>query len=211
MQDIGLDVVEAARWFVIDPHGGTYLVRVSPDVAAQWPAAFARAIRRCYLTDATLRDRAQATGMPPTALIAARLPDPGSVMSGDFGEIIAYVYHAVSAQPTTAFGPKKWRLKQDRRKPAPHSDVIHFVLPEWPDASAADVLICSEVKTKATDGVFDPIGDAIIGRNKDRTSRLTTTLVWLRERALMESLGNVQLEHIQRFIDSIDHPSYVKK
>ena len=73
-------------------------------------------------------------------------------MAGDFGEILVMLYHAALEQPTEILGPKKWRLKQDRTKPAPYSDVVHFVVPSWPQSSDQDRILCSEVKTKSTAG-----------------------------------------------------------
>lgn len=144
-------------------------------------------------------------------IIAARLPDRGATMAGDFGEILVYVYQAGRELPERAFGPKKWRLKQDRTKPAPLSDVIHFVLPSWPRPSENDVLFCSEVKTKSTKGSFAPIRDAILDSGKDRTSRLARTLMWLRERALLEPLGDVELAHLNRFINTTENPLATKR
>ena len=73
-------------------------------------------------------------------------------MAGDFGEILVFLYHAAEEHPMAVIGPKKWRLKQDRTKPTPYLDVVHFVVPTWPDSSEHDCLVCSEVKTKSTAG-----------------------------------------------------------
>ena len=131
-------------------------------------------------------------------------------MSGDFGEILTYLYHLGTQHQQAAFGPKKWRLKQDRTKPAPYSDVVHFLLPSWPSSTDQDELLCSEVKTKATDGASLPISNAISDSQKDATSRLGRTLVWLRERAISDGLEDVSLDHLDRFINAIDHPSFKK-
>lgn len=127
-------------------------------------------------------------------------------MAGDFGEILTYLQHAAHHHPAAVIGPKKWRLKQDRTKPAPFSDVIHFVLPSWPQPTEDDLLLCSEVKTKATNGDSTPIAAAIADCEKDRISRLAKTLVWLRERALGEDLGSTTIEHLDRFINATDYP-----
>jgi hypothetical protein len=67
------------------------------------------------------------------------------------------------------------------------------------------------VKTKSASGSFAPIKNAIEGCEKDRTSRLAGTLLWLRERALTEDLGNLKIEHLNRFINAIDHPPAQKR
>ncbi|SFM36040.1 protein of unknown function [Ectothiorhodospira mobilis] len=131
-------------------------------------------------------------------------------MAGDFGEILVFLYHAAIEPEVDLIGPKKWRLKQDRTKPAPFSDVVHFVLPHWPEASTEDRILCSEVKTKSTNAESTPISSAIADCEKDRTSRLAKTLVWLKERALHEDLGTTTVAHIERFTNATDHP-YVQK
>lgn len=209
--DLGFDIKHALPWF---PHGQEtpfVLVRVADAHANAWADALGVAVRRCYVSDTLLDERAEALGVSKSEVVAAKLPDAGSTMAGDFGEILVYFYQAAKEHPAVAVGPKKWRLKQDRTKPAPHSDVVHFVLPSWPASSEHDLLLCSEVKTKSTNGNSSPIKSAIEDSAKDRTSRLARTLVWLRERALIEDLGNVQLGHLARFIDATEHPPATKR
>jgi hypothetical protein len=57
-------------------------------------------------------------------------------MSGDFGEIVAYLYLAGS-EGGGVVGPKRWRLKEDRTKSAPCSDVVQLVFSNWPNAGDA--------------------------------------------------------------------------
>jgi len=184
---------------------------VSDEHAAAWADVLGVPVRRCYIDDALLDQRAQATGRPKSDLVAAKLPDRGSTMAGDFGEILVFLYHAAAEPGVELIGPKKWRLKQDRTKPAPYSDVIHFVLPHWPEASTDDRILCSEVKTKSTNGDFTPIRSAIADCEKDRTSRLAKTLVWLKERALYEDLGTTTVAHLERFTKGTDHPEAQKQ
>lgn len=207
--DLGFDFARAAPWFPHDKEKPYVLVRVSDAHAKSWADALGLTVRRCYVSDSIVTGKAQDHGVEGTEIIAARMPDAGATMAGDFGEILVYLYQC--AKEASAFGPKKWRLKQDRTKPAPHSDVLHFVLPTWPNASNRDVLLCSEVKTKSMKSKFNPISDAIRDGAKDRTSRLARTLVWLRERALVESLGDVQIAHLERFINATDHPEAKKQ
>nr|WP_255207952.1 Hachiman antiphage defense system protein HamA [Myxococcus sp. AM009] len=170
------------------------------------PTGAAIAVRRCYVTDQLLVERASQLGVPQSEVLATKIPDPGSTMAGDFGEILVLLLQATLLNPIAAVAPKKWRLKQDRTKPAPHSDVLHFVLPHWPRASAEDVIICSEVKTKSTDGGSTPIASALKDSEKDRTSRLAKTLVWLRERAIGGDQCGVHLKQLNRFIEAVDAP-----
>jgi hypothetical protein len=168
MDDLSFPFEQALVWFTHESETPYVLVRVSEEHTKAWSAALGVPVRRCYVTDALLEERTKALGVPKSQILAAKLPDSGSIMAGDFGEIIVYFYQAAMQHPREAFGPKKWRLKQDRMKPAPHSDVIHFVLPCWPTPSAEDILLCSEVKTKSTNGGSTPITEAIADCKKCR-------------------------------------------
>jgi hypothetical protein len=168
-------------------------------------------IRRCYITDQRIESESSRTGRPPSEIVAAALPDPGSTMAGDFGEILTFLYQSTRLYPAEAVSPKKWRLKEDRNRPAPKSDVIHLLLPSWPQASDRDALICSEAKLKSTAGASNPIDDAISDSQKDRASRLAKTLVWLRDRATLEDIGGVTLDQLNRFIDLTAHPAPEKQ
>lgn len=211
VDELQFDVGHVVSWFLPEKEVPYILVRISDEQVRTWVNALIAPVRRCYVTDAVLDERATTLGVPKQEVLAATLPDAGSTMAGDFGEILVYLYHAAREFPKIAVGPKKWRMKQDRTKPAPHSDVIYFVLPTWPTPSDQDVLLCSEVKTKSTNGTSTPLSSAIEDCAKDRTSRLSRTLVWLREKALLQDLGDVKLEHLNRFINATDHPPAVKR
>lgn len=204
MDDLKLDLAEVSSWFETHQDNPFVLVHISaaalPRVVRHLPGI----VRRCYILDDSARQNAERIGRPVSEVVASRLPDAGSVMSGDFGEIIAYLHR--SAMVPGAIGPKKWRLKHDRTKPTPGSDVVHFVLPQWPEATESDRLVCSEVKSKATAGVFEPIKEALEHSGKDVTGRMAKTLVWMRERAMTTDLGDIQLAQLERFINLSDHP-----
>jgi hypothetical protein len=207
MDELGLDSEDVAAWFADSQLTPFRIAKLRDTVAPLLPSFLFDAVRRAYIADSVVADSAAKHGLPHSHVIASKLPDPGSVMAGDFGEILVYIYHAAAAHPNQKLiGPKKWRLKQDRKKPAPHSDVVHFFLPEWPNASTKDAVVCSEVKTKSTDSKSDPIATAIAGSVKDRTSRLSKTLVWLRERALTEELGAISIDQLNRFINATAFP-----
>lgn len=211
MRELGIDIAAITPWFS-DEHQSPYvLTRVSDEDAATWADTLGVPVRRCYIDDDLLETREQETGRPRSEIVAAKLPDRGSTMAGDFGEILAYLYHAAVEPGVELIGPKKWRLKQDRTKPAPYSDVVHFVLPHWPQSSTEGRILCSEVKTKSTAGGPSPISSAVADCEKDRTSRLAKTLVWLKERALHEDLRTTTVAHLERFTKAIDHPEAQKQ
>jgi hypothetical protein len=166
--------------------------------------------RRCYISDEELTARARAAAVAGSHVAAAKIPDPGSVMSGDFGEILAAFYLASQSLPTVTIDPVKWRYKADRRKAAPHSDVVQLLLPSWPEASNEDRIICAEVKAKATRSQFDPIQDAGAGSALDRGGRLVNTLNWLKDKALTDGSDTVEVAQFERFIAAIDHPEHIR-
>lgn len=185
MRDLGITGEDVASWFAGEHREQFALVRVPGAAASAWHDVLGLVVRRAYISDEALRQRALDTERPESDILAAKLPDPGSTMAGDFGEILVFLFHATEHPNTDLIGPKKWRLKQDRTKPAPYSDVVQFIVPQWPQPSEDDRILCSEVKTKSTDGASTPISSAIADSEKDRTSRLTKTLLWLRDRALL--------------------------
>lgn len=211
MRDLGLDITQIVPSFVQERESPYVLVRVPEEQARAWSVLLGVPVRRCYIDDALLDERTAATGRPKCEIVAAKVPDRGSTMAGDFGEIMVFLYHAAVEPDVELVGPKKWRLKQDRTKPAPYSDVVHFVMPHWPQSSTEDRILCSEVKTKSTAGDSSPISSAVADSEKDRTSRLAKTLVWLKERALNENLGTTTIAHLERFTKATDHPEAQKQ
>jgi hypothetical protein len=211
MDELGFDANVVRLWFAHVQDVPYRLIKVDTACADDWPRSMRLWVRRCYITDSVLEEKASEHEMSMLEILKTKLPDPGSVMAGDFGEIVTYLYHAARAFPTVAIGAKKWRLKQDRLKPAPGSDVINFILPSWPNPTPEDVVVCSEVKTKSTSNAFNPIAKSIEGCCKDRTSRLARTLVWLRERAITEDLGDLKLAHLERFTNATAFPPATKR
>ena len=206
MMGLGVSAEQVLCWFPHESDVPHVLIRVSAEDSRAWAQALAEVVRRCYVTDELLEERSESLGVPPSEIAAATLPEPGSTMSGDFGEILVFLYQGAKEHPLQPLGALKWRLKQDRTKPITHSDVVHLVLPSWPRSSDNDAILCSEVKTKATSGQSTPVQNAIADIAKDQRGRLTRTLVWLRERALTQDLGDLQLAHLERFINATDHP-----
>jgi hypothetical protein len=151
----------------------------------------------CYITKKELKERKEKTGRSESELLANKFPDPGNVMSGDFGEIVTLFFLSEEAEKKVS-RVKKWRYKQDRKKPAPHSDVIILYRENPGKPSKKDYVICAESKQKSTKSKFNPIEDSLKGYKEDKTGRLARTLVWLREKAIdKESVGTIDL--ISRF------------
>jgi hypothetical protein len=182
------------------------LVKAKAEDAEKWAELLGEPARRCYISDSMIAERAAATGVLGSEIARAKLPDAGSVMSGDFGEILTAFYLAANSLPTITIDPLRWRFKAQRTKAAPGSDIVQLLLPSWPHASTDDRVICAEVKAKATTGAFDPIRKAGEGSKEDRAGRLANTLVWLRDKALTDGSDTVTTDQLDRFINLIDHP-----
>lgn len=182
------------------------VVRAEAAESEKWAELLGVPARRCYIADDKLVERARTANVGGSAIAAAKIPDPGSVMSGDFGEILTAFFFAARTLPAVSIDPVRWRYKADRTKAAPYSDVVQMVLPVWPESSEKDRIVCAEVKAKATKGSFDPIEAAGIGSASDRGGRLVNTLEWLKDKALTEGSDVVQIAQLDRFIRAVDHP-----
>lgn len=159
--------------------------------------------RRAYITDEKL-DKIEAKKQNPrTDIIKRRLPDPGDVMSGDFGEILTFYMATELWSPEVNYTPMKWRFKDDPKKASPKTDVILFQFindVEHPDAN--DKLITYEAKAHATavtgkykmhkqkkaitykDGKdVCSFVDAIFDADKDRASRVGESIIYLKNHA----------------------------
>lgn len=168
-----------------------------------------RAIPDCYISKENISARVNETRLTASEILKNKLPDTGSVMSGDFGEILTLFYLG-SERSETIKKVKKWRYKQDRQKPIPHSDVIILYRESSTNSSDKDFVICAESKAKATESNdYRPIEKSISGYVSDSTGRLARTLVWLKEKAIgHENLES--LEFITRFTDHHLNKGYNK-
>lgn len=118
-------------------------------------------------------------------------------MSGDFGEMLTLFF--LDSERTERTVPiRKLRYKQDRRKSAPHSDIIILHRQDPHGMFPDDFVICAEAKQKATNTEFNPIAEALKGFVKDRTGRLARTLLWLREKAI-DVENKSMIDYIERF------------
>jgi hypothetical protein len=166
---------------------------------------------RCYTTIEYLKQRTTKTGMTASSLLANFLPDNGSVMSGDFGEILALFFLSSEQLDKTKL-IKKWRYKQDRKKAAPHSDVILIYRKNESTPTKEDFVICAEAKQKATKSkTYIPIKDAVEGFLNDRTGRLARTMVWLKEKAIHKGQPKM-ISYLDRFTNdlSVEYSKYFK-
>jgi len=92
--DLGFEINRALPWFAHAQDEPYVLIRVSEEHARTWVNELGIPLRRCFITDAVIEKRAAELGVSEAQIVAARLPDPGATMSGDFGEILVYLYQA---------------------------------------------------------------------------------------------------------------------
>lgn len=159
--------------------------------------------RRAYLSDERL-DKIEAKKQNSRKeIINRRLPDPGDVMSGDFGEILTYYMATELWSQDVNYKPMKWRFKDDPKKASPKTDVILFRFVNdvnHPDAN--DRLITYEAKAHAKpisgkyrvhvqkpsitykDGKYCcSFVDAVFDADRDRASRAAESIIYLKNKA----------------------------
>ncbi|WP_448255473.1 Hachiman antiphage defense system protein HamA [Microbacterium aurum] len=207
MQELEVDLEAFGELFATIQSSPFTLVEIDAEQATALAGRLGVPVRRCYIGDRALHERMARTESSAQTIIGAKLPDRGSTMAGDFGEILTALFQAAREHPGEVLDPMKWRLKQDRTKPAPGSDVVQLILPHWPSPSDEDRVICSEVKTKSTQGNSRPVASAIEDSKKDSSRRFVKTLNWLKERALDTGLSTVSVEQLDRFIHAVDYPA----
>lgn len=176
--------------------------------------------RISYITDADLENRIKTFGSTKEKEWGEILPTEGSIKSGDFGEILAYLFFKERHKDKKVDGPRKWHWKQEKNVAAPYTDVILFSIKDKDKPSKDDLLISVESKMKATPSKeYHPIQAAIDGAEKDYVSRIANSLSWLRKKYKDESLKEgADKEHlkglvamIERFIKSETIGEYDKK
>ncbi len=168
--------------------------------------------RRCYITDRELDDLSKKNGESKDDILRKYiLPDVGNIMSGDFGEILSYflVIDKYNNEGLLIKGPRKWRFKPARNKPAPCSDAILFYFHNKDKSSINDKMISIESKMKATSSKKNLIQDAIDGAQNDKNSRAAKTLNWLYEKYGRIGKINAQ-KKIQRFRKPSKYGTYEK-
>jgi hypothetical protein len=162
--------------------------------------------RRCYIHDKKLNERITNFELPAEKILEKFIPDPGKTMSGEFSEILTYQLIIEMYKDFNLFGPKKWLWKIDRNEPMKKTDVILFGYKNQGSTSNEDLVVSAEIKSKATEGDFHPLQDAINGSKDDYVKRMAITLSWLEEHYI--KINDIDgKKSIQRFINSID-PKY---
>lgn len=180
-----------------------YLIfKLKPEEKDTFMSKLPEEYRKCYITDETLAELLSRHNgkISRNDIIKSKIPDPGSIMAGDFGEITSYFVIKEKYAPKKLTGPKKWRWKNDRTKASPYTDVIFFYKNEKP--SKDDLVVAAEVKTKATKNTKNPILEAVNGMGKNYISKLAKTFAWLKNIYTTVEPDTNKIEELDRFINS---------
>lgn len=181
--------------------------------------------RSAYLSDEKL-DKIDAKKQNSRKdIINRRLPDPGDVMSGDFGEILTYYMATELWSNDVNYKPLKWRFKDDPKKASPKTDVVLFRFVNdvnHPDTN--DKLITYEAKAhaKPISGKYKvhvqkpsitykdgkdccTFVDAVFDADRDRASRAAESIIYLKNKA--EDMDDDEfMEVLKRFEDEYSVP-----
>lgn len=150
--------------------------------------------------------------------ISKRLPRKGSVMSGDFGEILSFYLACQIWSPSVNVMPMKWRFKDSKKDASKYTDVVLFELHDADNPSVDDAMFTYEVKTCATglgDGTYKvhvkpsyknykdgklecTIIEAVFDASKDAVERAAETIPYLLTRCEDEDLYDLY-KKIYRF------------
>lgn len=169
-------------------------------------------VRKCYISDSNLAEKSEKIGISKKEFLEQYiLPSVGKIKSGDFGEILScfFVKEHYAKNGFILVCPRKLIWKIDRNKAMPFTDVVEFYRENIRGASSNDFVVSIESKMKSTNSSANKIQEAIDGAQKDKTTRLVKTLIWLKERYARD--GNDQMvKFIERYSDPVAKGTFRK-
>ena len=138
-------------------------------------------IRNAYISDKKIAQIEERYKTSRKEIIGKRLPDTASITSGDFGEILTFYLAQQTFASNATITPMKWRLKDDKTKASPKTDIMLFYVSNLDVPSKDDILYSIEVKAFASHpyGKKCSIFEAVSGAENDRTSRAAETVTYL--------------------------------
>ncbi|MDR0604747.1 MAG: SAVED domain-containing protein [Bacteroidales bacterium] len=168
--------------------------------------------RKYYILDSELAEKSEEIGIGKSEFLEQYvLPSVGKIKSGDFGEIFScsFVKERYAQKGFILVCPRKFIWKMDRDKAMPFTDVVGFYREDIAKASSNDFIVSVESKMKATNSAANRIQEAIDGAQKDRTTRLAKTLIWLKQKYGRE--GNAKMhEFTKRYSNPVYQGTYNK-
>ena len=159
---------------------------------------------KCYASKKKI-SKASKNGVARREVIASYIPDKPNIMSGEFGEILSFHIMKDEYSKLNPYAPLKWRYKEAKNSPSPKTDFIlicHDV--------NNDLVVAAECKTKATPRTKNPIEEAINGMRKDMLTRLTSTLIWLRDKAIQAGKTE-KIKILNKLLDPVIYGGFEKE
>jgi len=167
--------------------------------------------RTMYVSDDQLLWLQNNTGGARTDDIAEKIPSDPVLMSGEFGELLAYFLMPERYAPGSDLRPPKWRWKEAKNFAAHFTDVIFFHQ-STPNVPAIDDFVVSiETKTRATrpGATESSLQKAINDVEKDFNSRLAESFFHVKTKYKDEH-DLISLAKLGRFMDAARFPQYSK-
>ncbi len=157
----------------------------------------------CYASENTIRQGMQC-GISRKGVIETYLPDFPQIQSGEFGEILSLHLINNVYSKNTPLAPLKWRCKEGKNTPSHKTDFV-LICNDY----NSDFIVAAECKAKATSQTKNPIAEAIKGMKEDAISRLSDTLIWLKNKAIQTGNKEV-LDRLNSLLDPVKKGSYPK-
>lgn len=159
-------------------------------------------VRDCYISDEQLKSLLEANiDLTLPEILKTKLPDKPTIMSGDFGEMLSIPILEKHTSPAALVIPKKWRYKTAKNKATPYNDVVSWQTGDTPKAN--DMLITTEVKTRATSFNKNVIEEGLNSLKKNYLQKKAETLGYLRDNAIAEGDLSAR-KQLDRFIEAIE-------
>ncbi|WP_141529482.1 Hachiman antiphage defense system protein HamA [Bacillus sp. AFS001701] len=184
-------------------------MKIKPDELENFLEKLPLHFRKCYITDEDLINSVNELSLHYSDLLKDYyLPNPGNVMSGEFGEILSYFILNEYYLPILLNGPRKWLWKDDRNQAVQKTDVMLFHKEDSP--SKKDLLVSAEIKAKATKNKqYDPVYNAVEGAYDDYLRRLGVSLNWLKAK-YVKARNLSEIKDLERFLDPVTYGEYTK-
>jgi hypothetical protein len=200
-----VDDIDVLRFFSYIEKNGFQMYKLNISDTECFLNSITEEFRKCYILDKDLAEKSVKEGISKKEFLEQYiLPSVGKIKSGDFGEILScfFVKEHYNQKDFILVCPRKLIWKIDRDKAMPFTDAVGFYREDTARTSGKDFVVSVESKMKATRSSVNKIQEAIDGAQKDKTTRLAKTLVWLKQKYARE--GNTQMsKFIERYSDPV--------
>jgi hypothetical protein len=207
-----VDDTDILQFFSYFEKNGFHIYKLNIPDTESFLDAIKEEARKYYISDRDLAEKSEKNGISKKEFLEQYiLPSIGKIKSGDFGEIFSCfsVRECYAQKGFILVCPRKFIWKMDRDKAMPFTDVVGFYREDITKASSNDFIVSVESKMKATNSSANRIQEAIDGAQKDRTTRLAKTLIWLKQKYARD--GNAEMHKFtKRYCDPVYQGTYNK-